>query len=101
LDEINWDVPTNKDWDAVPTDTSKEFTGISLQEAQDRGLYTPQPTDAHIESADVPPVEDIDWNVPTDMDWDALIANTDQGFAGLDFEEAKRQGLVEDLDPDI
>jgi DNA-binding NarL/FixJ family response regulator len=101
LDQLDWEVPTDKNWEPAITETSDAFEGIGLREAQDRGLYTPQaPGTDTAENAERPSVEDIDWGVSVDLDWDNLVANTDQGFAGMDFEEAKRRGLIGDVEPD-
>jgi len=38
LDKINWDVPVEVDWDSLVSETDKGLNGISLEEAQKRGL---------------------------------------------------------------
>ena len=98
LDQTDGGILSDKNWDSAISDTGREPEGTSLQEAQNRGSFSPQPSDSSPQIADLPPVEDIDWDVPADLDWDTLVANTDQGFAGMDFEEAKRRGLVDDIE---
>ena len=43
-------------------------------------------------------IDEIDWEVPETHDWDTLVAETDQAFLGMSFEEAKKRGLLDDLD---
>jgi hypothetical protein len=100
-DQIDWDIPTEGNWDQVIADAGGTFEGIGLEEARNRGLYTPPPPDINAkEDLDRPSVDDIDWDISTDLDWDGLVANTDQGFAGMDFEEAKKRGLINDPETD-
>jgi hypothetical protein len=47
---------------------------------------------------DRPPVDDIDWDIETDADWDAIVSDTDKGLAGLSFEEAQEQGLISGIE---
>ena len=77
------------------------------EQAQQEGLLTqdvtqalnlgPEAVSQELSPVDRAPVDEIDWDVPTDMDWDALVSNTDQGFGGLGLEQAKQQGLVDDF----
>jgi CheY-like chemotaxis protein len=43
------------------------------------------------------PLDDIDWQVPIELDWDEIADNTDQGFPGIDFDEARKRGLISDV----
>jgi CheY-like chemotaxis protein len=45
-------------------------------------------------------LDKIDWELGEPQDWDTLVADTDQGFRGMSFEEAKKRGLLDDLDAD-
>jgi hypothetical protein len=45
-------------------------------------------------------IDGIDWEPKESQDWDALIADTGPSFLGLSFEEAKKRGLLDDLDAD-
>jgi CheY-like chemotaxis protein len=103
LDAINWDDSPKMDWDAVIQGTDQGFAGLSLQEAQEQGLL-PQDiapaTEAESPAAtmDRPPVDDIDWDIDTDLDWDDIVDETDKGLGGLSFEEARKQGLIDDVE---
>ena len=97
--QIERDIPVANNRDPAVADTGRKVEEIDLQEAQQRGWYTPkQPQGTNADFADMPSAEDIDWEVSIDLDWDTLVANTDQGFAGMDFDEAKKQGLVDDIE---
>jgi CheY-like chemotaxis protein len=100
-DQIDWDIPTDGTWDQVIGDARETFEGINLEEARERGLYTPQPLNASATgSVERPSVDDIDWNAPADLNWDEIVSSADQGFSGMSFEEAKKRGLVDDLEAD-
>jgi len=43
-------------------------------------------------------LDKIDWELGEPQDWDTLVADTDQEFRGMSFEEAKKRGLLDDLD---
>jgi len=43
-------------------------------------------------------IDKIDWELGETQDWDTLAADTDQRFRGMSFEEAKKRGLLADLD---
>jgi hypothetical protein len=45
-------------------------------------------------------INEIDWEMEGPLDWDALAADTAQSFLGMSFEEAKKRGLLNDLDAD-
>ena len=95
--QIDWDIPTDENWDQLVAEHNGTFEGIDLEEAQRRGLYTPQAKD------DQPSLDDIDWEAEaertaTDLDWDQIVAGADQGFGGMNLEEAKRRGLIDDLE---
>ena len=110
LDEINWDVSPEMSWDELVAETDQGFSGISLHQAQQQGLVSVETIDSHDQESqteaaapstdqiDRPSVDDIDWEISPDMDWEQVVANTDQGFTGIDFQEAKRQGLVDNLE---
>ena len=110
LDEIDWDVPVNTDWETLSADADQSLEGITYEEAQQQGLIAPDLIEGHEQTepgdsketvtppVDLPPVDEIDWQVPADMDWETFIADTDQGLEGIDFEEARKRGLVDGLD---
>jgi hypothetical protein len=43
-------------------------------------------------------IDKIDWELEGPQDWDTLAADTDQSFLGMSFEEAKKRGLLDELD---
>jgi CheY-like chemotaxis protein len=43
-------------------------------------------------------VERIDWDAANGLSWDTVLRETDQGLDGLTFEEAQRQGLLDNLE---
>jgi predicted regulator of Ras-like GTPase activity (Roadblock/LC7/MglB family) len=61
--------------------------------------------DPHMPEPDPLPLDEIDWDVAADQDadtpaeqaWDALMASADTGFGGLGLDEAKKRGLIDDL----
>jgi len=42
--------------------------------------------------------DNIDWEASDGMSWDAIVEETDKGFDGITFEEARHQGLIDDLE---
>jgi hypothetical protein len=99
LDAIDWDESPALDWDTVAQETDQGFAGLSLDEAQGQGLLAqalaaPDEAAATPETVDRPPVDEIDWNIDTEMDWDAVVQDTDKGLGGMSFEEAQKRGLV-------
>jgi CheY-like chemotaxis protein len=80
---------------------------ISLEEAQERGLFNLEAIETtRPEEPDTPepelevdplPLDDIDWDVDTDTDWEEFIADADPGLGGISFEEAQKRGLIDDL----
>jgi hypothetical protein len=42
-------------------------------------------------------IDKVDWSLDGKQDWDALVADTGSAFQGLSFEEAKKRGLLDDL----
>jgi DNA-binding NarL/FixJ family response regulator len=70
-------------------------------------------TDAQDQLHDTPPdrrsaplkmarlnLDEINWELEGAQDWDTLAADTDPSFRGMSFEEAKKRGLLGDLDSD-
>jgi len=103
LDAIDWDNSPDLEWDSVAQGTDQGFTGLSFDEARGQGLLAPElvtPTEAEssAEEIDRPPVDDIDWNIDTEIDWDTVVEDTDKGLGGMSFEEAQKRGLVTGLD---
>jgi len=45
-------------------------------------------------------IDEIDWELEGPQDWDSLAADMGQSFLGMSFEEAKKRGLLNDLDTD-
>jgi DNA-binding response OmpR family regulator len=50
-----------------------------------------------VEPVDLSIVDDIDWDLPDNTDWDTLPTDAEQDFEGIDFEEARRRGLIDSL----
>jgi DNA-binding response OmpR family regulator len=103
LKEIDWNAPSDLTWDQIVADTDQGFSGLTLEQAQQQGLVGTeilqgqQLTPGH-EPVPAPlPVDDIDWDAPVDLNWDDIASQTDQGFAGLSLEEAKKRGLIGEL----
>jgi DNA-binding response OmpR family regulator len=88
LDEIDWGTSTNVDWDALVSETTPEFEGMTLKQAQQQGLVGPefsrmrsQDTEAAQEATPAterPSLEEIDWDVAPDIDWEAIVSQADQ-----------------------
>lgn len=51
-----------------------------------------------VEPVDSPIADSIDWEAADGMSWDAILEETDKGLDGIAFEEARRQGLIDDLE---
>ena len=105
LDAIDWDSSPGLDWDAVAQDTDQGFTGLSFDQAQGHGLLapelaTPAQSEGSAATIDRPPVDEIDWNIETEMDWDAVVQDTDKGLGGMSFEEAQKRGLLGGIEQD-
>jgi len=81
---------------------------VHLSEGQsattDAVVATPAETDVAPEGPELaepvdPSIADsIDWGAPDGMSWDAILEETDKGFDGMTFEEARRRGLIDDLE---
>ena len=105
VDDINWEVSADTDWDTLVSETAQGFGGLSLEQAQQHGLLAPDivssspegKQDAAPPPDQGPPVEEIDWSVSSDMDWDEIVAETDQGFGGFSLDEAQQKGIIDDL----
>jgi CheY-like chemotaxis protein/predicted regulator of Ras-like GTPase activity (Roadblock/LC7/MglB family) len=109
IDDIDWSAAPSANWDEVVEEADPRFEGMTLEEAQSQGLLAPE-----LLAAFAPPaqpdqqepsdgdrsLEGIDWDSPIDASWDEIAATTDQGFQGMSFEEAKRQGIVGDVKPE-
>jgi hypothetical protein len=96
-DQNHWAIPDNQDGDQVVTEQSGTFEGIGFEEAQSRGLYTLDPNTKR------PSLDDIDWeaatnDAATDLDWNSIVAEADQGFGGMSLEEARKRGIIDDLE---
>jgi CheY-like chemotaxis protein len=72
-----------------------------------------QGTDGRDQRQDTPPLpgstplemerlnlDAINWQLEGSQDWDTLTADIDPSFQGMSFEEARRRGLLDDLDSD-
>jgi len=101
LDEINWDETPDMDWNTVVQDTDQGMDGLSFAEAQQQGLLSEelaeQPPVEPVPDIDRPALDDLDWNVSPESDWETIVQETDQGMDGLSFEEAQKRGLVNDV----
>lgn len=57
--------------------------------------FPPTPAPLEMERLEI---DKIDWELQGVQDWDTLVADTDPSFQGMSFEEAKKRGLLDDLD---
>ncbi len=88
LDEIDWNVPVAQGWDDLVSD-------LDALPAQ---AVAPEPAAAEPEpAASAIGLDEINWDVPTNVDWDQLVSDADQGFGGMNLEQARRQGIVKDI----
>jgi CheY-like chemotaxis protein len=104
---IDWDAPPDTGRDGDVPEVDPGTGGISFEEAQERGLFNPEAIEtAGPETPGTPepelvadplPLDDIDWDVDTDTDWEEFIADADPGLGGISFEEAQKRGLIDDL----
>jgi len=101
LDKIDWDETPDMDWNAVVQETDQGMDGLSFAEAQQQGLLSEeladQPSAEPVPDNDRPALDDLDWNVSPDSDWETIVQETDRGMDGLSFEEAQKRGLVSDV----
>ena len=93
LDEIDWDVSEDADWESLVTETDQPFEGLSLQEAQQEGLIgneTIEPAEGNAAaSVEAPSLDEIDWDVSLeDADWDSIVAETDQNIDSVGLDQA-------------
>ncbi len=107
IDDLDWDVDTELDWDALVAETDQGFGGLSLEAAQKQGVVAPEivpsppdqaPPTGETATAEQVEIDDIDWDLDAAMDWDELVAETDQGFGGLSMEQARKNGIIDELD---
>ncbi|MBN1584510.1 MAG: response regulator [Anaerolineae bacterium] len=106
IQDIDWNLDADMDWNDLVSETDQGFKGITLEEAQQQGVDLGQIVST--EGADSTPVaideeeeeatlDEIDWNLGANMDWNTLVSATDKGFEGISIDEAKKQGLIDDL----
>jgi len=105
VDDIDWDVPVTTDWDDLVANTDQGFAGISYEQAVEQGLLAgeslpaPAPQAAGPASNDnASSIDDIDWNAEAEVDWDESVADVDPNFDGITLGEARKRGLIGDLD---
>jgi response regulator of citrate/malate metabolism len=92
-------VPSSVDWDQASNNDGGLWEEVAREQAQDEGLYNPRsPSAVDAGRADRPSIEDINWEISTDLDWEEIVQGADQGFGGLSLDEARNQGLVDDLE---
>jgi hypothetical protein len=97
VDEVDRDLAANETSGKIVTEHSGASESIDSEGVQSRELYTLDPSDEQLS------LDDIDWNaetdrVATDLDWDRFVAEADQGFGGMSLEEAKKRGIIDDLE---
>ena len=103
LREIDWNMSSPLTWDQIVATTDQGFSGLTLEQAQQQGLVGAnlvqgeQSTPNTEPSPKALPVDKIDWDAPVNLDWDEIATHTDQGFAGLSLEEARKQGLIGEI----
>jgi hypothetical protein len=78
---------------ALPSD---ENDGNRAQSLHNLDLV-PAPASAPLEMERLK-IDEIDWEAEGSQDWDALAADTNQSFLGMSFQEAKKRGLLNELD---
>lgn len=109
VEEIDWDVNVNDDtglsWDDIVAQAGSGFGGMTLEEAMRQGIdLTPVISTEQVESTTeqveeaLPSLDEINWDVEVQVDWDSLVSETDKGLEGLTLEEARKRGLIKDLD---
>jgi hypothetical protein len=90
--------------DAHVQETDETADELSFEELLEQSWSSQSvedlPEAASQEEISRPPVDDIDWDVATDLDWDTIVEETDKGLDGLSFEEAQEQGLIDQVDQD-
>jgi hypothetical protein len=105
-EQLDWDTSTDATWEELAAGTDQGFQGLSYQDAMEQGLL---PLDPLEEGTSPPPppspeelaaVEEIDWEIETDLDWEEIAEDTDQGFSGMTLQEARRRGLIDGIDAD-
>ncbi|MBN1136526.1 MAG: response regulator [Anaerolineae bacterium] len=107
VEDIDWNVGADADWDTMVSETAQGFGGLSLKQARQQGLVGSDivsPSFAETEAAGPPPpdqgppLDEIDWNASIDMDWEELVSTTDQGFGGISLNEAQQKGIIDGLE---
>jgi CheY-like chemotaxis protein len=92
----------NHEPDAPTQETDETFDELSFEAVLEAGWSSqstdPLPEAEGQEEIARPPVDDIDWNIATDLDWDKIVEETDKGLDGLSLEEAQEQGLIDEVD---
>jgi DNA-binding NarL/FixJ family response regulator len=100
-DRAALDVPRNAARDQASDGDGDPWEETGTEQAQDQALYSSgTPSTVGTPDADRPTVEDIDWEISTDLDWEEIVQGADQGFGGMSLEEARKRGLVDDLESD-
>jgi CheY-like chemotaxis protein len=97
VDQVDRDLAANETSGKILTEHSGASESIDSEGVQNRELYTLDPSDEQLS------LDDIDWKaetdrVATDLDWDRFVAEADQGFGGMSLEEAKKRGIIDDLE---
>jgi hypothetical protein len=95
--------------ETAPTEPSAQRHAVPDPVSRPDPAVSPPPSAPEaaspITEPDTLPLDEIDWNAaanqvadaPAEEAWDALISSVDTGFGGMDLDEAKRRGLIDDL----
>jgi predicted regulator of Ras-like GTPase activity (Roadblock/LC7/MglB family) len=93
------DVPSSGSWDQASTNDGGLWEESVREQAQDESLdNSPSPGTVDAGYTDRPSIEDINWEISTDLDWEEVVQGADQGFGGMSLDEARKQGIVDDLE---
>jgi DNA-binding response OmpR family regulator len=71
----------------------------STTASDDQAAHAPAPSEKQETEAMDPSVADgIDWDGIEEMSWDDILEEADRDWEGISFEEARRLGLIDDLE---
>jgi hypothetical protein len=93
--------PTTAERAATDTHSQQESPVLEPQASENEDTpyldpaRTPLPAPLKMERLQM---DQIDWDLEDSQDWDTLVADADQTFLGMSFEEAKKRGLLDDLE---
>ena len=88
----------SKDLEGTTGQAQDEPSGAGIPDGQITEPVGHPLQDLDQEPLDPSIADSIDWDAVDDTSWDAILRETDKGWEGISLEEARRQGLIDDIE---